>query len=62
MKITIKLKAGPNHKDAVTKADIQTNIDVLQRAIDGELLARDFVLLVDTQSILEAIRKQLPIA
>lgn len=60
MEITINLKTGPNHKEEVTKQDIQKNIDALQRAIDGKPLAFDFVLLSDTKSILEGIAAKLP--
>lgn len=62
MQIIIELKAGQNHRDKVTKRDMQNNIDALQRAIEGNPLANDFVLLLDTQSILEGIKAKLPIA
>lgn len=51
MIIKIELFEGPNHKEP-TKRGIQSNIDALQRAIDGKSLSMDFVLLIDTKSIL----------
>lgn len=43
-----------------TKQAIQKNIDALQRAVDGKPSSHDFVLMIDTKSILEGIQKQLP--
>ena len=60
MRITIELLSGPNHNEFVTQADIQKNIDALTRAIEGKPLVKDFVLMSDTKSILEGIKKQLP--
>jgi len=60
MQVTIELYAGPRHRDKVTKQDIQKNIDALQRAMDGKLLALDFMLLLDTKSILKGIKANLP--
>lgn len=59
MKITINLLAGPDHREIVTEHDVQRNIEALQRAIDGKSLAADFVLLMDTKSILEGIKAKL---
>ena len=58
--LTIKLYSGPDHSHKITKQEIQKNIDALQRAIDGKSVAIDFVLLIDTMSILEAIKAELP--
>lgn len=60
MKITIELCSGINHNANITKQDIQKNIDALRRAIDGKSAALDFVLLLDTKSILECIKEKLP--
>ena len=60
MKIAIRLKAGPDGNEYVTKADIQKNIDALQRYIDGKPQCTDFASLVDTKSILEGLKDLLP--
>lgn len=61
MFVTIRLVSGPSHDScSVSKYTIQKNIDALQRAIDGKPLCADFVLLIDTKSILETIQKELP--
>jgi len=60
MLVTIEISAGPYRDYRVTKADIQKNIDALDRAIDGKPQANDFTLLMDTQTILEGIQQQLP--
>ena len=57
MEITINLFAGNDHHHP-TKKDLDKNIDALQRAIDGKLLSGDFVPLMDTKSILKAIKEQ----
>lgn len=59
MKVTIELHAGPDESEHVTAYDIQKNIDAQMRAIRGEMLSHDFVLLIDTLSILEGIEKKL---
>ena len=59
MEITIEIRSGSKHNDMVTKADVQKNIDALSRAIEGKPRASDFVLLIDTRSILEGIQQQL---
>jgi len=41
-----------------TKSDMQKNIDALDRAIKGKPRCSDFMLLIDTKSILEAIQNQ----
>ena len=58
MEITINLFAGNDHHHP-TKKDLDKNIDALQRAIDDKPLSSDFVLLIDTKSILENIKGQL---
>ena len=60
MQVTIELRAGPCHDDAVTQRDIQKNIDALRRAVDGKPQAQDSTLLLDTLSIMEGIKAKLP--
>ncbi len=60
MILKLELRSGPNQDERVYKEDAQKNIDALKRAIDGKLLAHDFVYLQDTILILKAIQKQLP--
>ena len=62
MEVVIELRAGANHRHHVTKQEMQKNIDALKRAIDGKPLASDYVLLIDTRSILEGIQAKLPSA
>jgi hypothetical protein len=38
MKVEIELYSGPGSNEYVTKADVQKNLDALQRAIDGRPL------------------------
>ena len=57
MKVTIEIASVSG---AVTKRDIQKNIDAQQRAVDRNGLAGDFVVLMDTMSILEGIKAELP--
>ena len=57
MKVTIEIASVSG---AVTKRDIQKNIDAQQRAVDRNGLAGDFVVLMDTMSILEGIKDELP--
>ena len=59
MKITIELLAGGNHRSP-SKRDIQKNIDAISRFIDKKQLCNDDSSLIDTRSILEAIKKELP--
>lgn len=57
--MNIKLKlCGPH--SSVRKTDIDRNIAALDRIIQGEALAMDFMLLMDTKSILEGIKNELP--
>jgi hypothetical protein len=60
MKVTIELRNGPHHDHHVTARDVDRNIAALRRAVDGKPLACDMVLLMDTISVLEAIRAALP--
>jgi len=61
MKITIELKAGPHlYLQRSTKRIITKNIEAVERAIDGKPLVCDTNYLIDTKSILEAIKEQLP--
>ena len=61
MKITINLNAGPApYCMRLTKAIITKNIEAVERAIKGKPLVLDTNYLVDTISILEAIKEQLP--
>lgn len=50
MKITIELRN-------CTNAHVIKNIEAQQRAIDGKSLPNDFVLLIDTKSILNGIQE-----
>ena len=59
MFVKIELLAGPN-KNQPTKRDMNKNIEALERAINGKPQARDFMLLTDTKSIMDAIRDKLP--
>lgn len=56
MKITIDVAAGPRHEEP-TALDMEKNIKALQRVIDNKKLSSDDILLMDTMSILEAIKK-----
>jgi hypothetical protein len=60
VKITIDLVAGGfgGKRDPV-KSDIDKNIEALDRAIKNKKLANDDNSLIDTKSILEAIKMQL---
>jgi len=58
--VEIEIRTGPAHREQVFKRDIQKNIDALNRAIEGKLLSGDFVLLIDTRSILEGVQNKLP--
>jgi hypothetical protein len=59
MIVRVELLAGANKKEP-TKMDIDKNIAALERAINGKPLSNDSTLLIDTKSIMEAIRKELP--
>lgn len=60
MQVTIKIKSGADHRDTVTKNDIQKNIDVIETILsDGFLKPEAIVSLNDTKSILVAIQKEL---
>lgn len=59
MKVTIELCSGANHNYVFGKGDIDKNIEAIQRAIDGKQIVADMILLMDTKSILEEIKKQL---
>ena len=58
MKVTIELFAGPHKKEPISE-DIDKNISALQRVVNNKPRASDFILVLDTISILEAIKKQL---
>jgi len=60
VRVEIEIRTGPAHREQVFKRDIQKNIDALNRAIEGKLLSGDFVLLIDTRSILEGVQNKLP--
>lgn len=58
--VKIELASGPRGESAVTKREMQKNIDALERAAaSSQTTARDLVLLTDTVSILRGIQKQL---
>jgi len=60
MKVTIEIAAGrfPS-RDIVTKADVEKNIQAIQRAIDGKPQSQDATLLIDAKYILIGIQEQL---
>lgn len=62
MKINVELdlRAGPNNREHVTKKDLDKNIWALEEAAAGRCSAKTMVLLMDTLSILEQIKNQLP--
>jgi len=63
MKVIIELCAGDGEMSryrVVTKRDMDLNIEAVDRAIKGKPQCKDFVTLLDTRSILEGIREQLP--
>ena len=59
MFVKIELLTGPN-KANPRKKDMDKNIDALDRAISGKKKANDDHLLLDTKSILEGIKRELP--
>jgi hypothetical protein len=59
MKITIDIVYG-NHHGRLAKEAIQRNIDAQKRAVEGKSLACDMAVLMNTNTILKAIQKQLP--
>lgn len=59
MQVTIEISTGQNHSRYVTPADIQKNIDALQRAFDRTPKVEGSILLLDTMSILRGIQRQL---
>jgi len=61
MKVTIELvKGNVPYKVDLVKSDMDDNIEAIERVIDGKLRVKDMVLLMDTKSILEKIKDQLP--
>lgn len=62
--VKIELRCGPGKyphtRLQVYQEDIDKNIAAIDRAIDGMTTAKDVVLLNDTKSILEGIKRQLP--
>ena len=59
MIVCIDIKSGPHKDDNVTKADVDKNINALDRAINRKMLSCDDILLIDTKSILEQIKSKL---
>ena len=60
MLIKIELCAGRDAQEP-HKSDIQKNIDALRRVVDGKTKTGvDDVLILDTISVLEGIKKRLP--
>ncbi len=60
MFVKIEILTGRGKAFMVTKADVQKNIDALERTIQGNpKLACDDALLIDTKSILEGIQREL---
>jgi hypothetical protein len=60
MEIKIDLYYGIKHSDKLTRKGIQKNIDCVQRVINRKPLSTDFISLIDTKSILEAIQSKIP--
>jgi hypothetical protein len=60
MKLELDLRHGSFHNPVGCREDFDDNLKALQRAIDGKPLAVDFVLLMDTKTIIEQIQKQFP--
>jgi len=58
MRVCIEIRHGPNHDYYVSKAEIQKNIDALERAAD-KANAPDSMLIMDTISILQGIQREL---
>ena len=59
MKVTFTLDLEGARQFEDLAFAIQKNIDALERAANGKQLSRDFVLMNDTKSILEGIRREL---
>ena len=57
--VEIEVRAGSNHRTLVGPSDVDMNIEALQRVLEGKQQCRDFVLICDTISILESIKKEL---
>ena len=60
MNVTIELRAGTPPTSNVCKADIQKNIDGLERILDRCNCGGDFMYMIDTIGILKAIQRELP--
>jgi hypothetical protein len=60
MKVWFNIATGPSSSPLVRKRDMDKNIAAVERFIDGKPLGSDYTLLIDTKSILEGIRNQLP--
>ena len=59
MKVCIEV-AGAGGFSGLTRRDVQKNIDAIQRAIDDNKRIADLSPLIDTKSIMEGIKQQLP--
>lgn len=57
MKVTIEIKYGNNQEP--TAEGIDVNIDAIQRAINSEMMQGDDVVLMDTITILKAIKEEI---
>lgn len=61
MKVCIEIRKG-NGDYRVTKTDIQSNIDVMDRAISNCMTGlHDETILQDIKTILEGIQRELPV-
>ena len=60
MVVKIDLVAGRKHRSNITQKDIQKNIDALDNYKNGIPTVIDTIFLIDTLSILEGIKEQLP--
>ncbi len=59
MIVKVELVSGPEARGPV-KADMAKNIAALERAIEGKPWPNDFVLMIDTKSILLKMMEELP--
>ena len=61
MLVEVEIRQGPQHDARVTQQDIQRNIDALRRAASlPGLSGLDYVLVLDSMSILQGIQTKLP--
>jgi len=59
MSAYVDLATGSNHSPVPGKEDIEKNIAAIRRYLSGKHNCSDYIMLLDTISILEGIKKQL---